>query len=458
MSAKKASPKLGHGPRPSSAKPSDVALRRRRARTAALAAVGLTIILAGGWWWQQHRALLPVVNLRDADPTVTASLQRRMDEVLRQPRSASAWGWLGALLGTYDFRPAACECLARAELWEPGNPRWPYYHALALLIATPNQAIPLLQKAVRICGNSPEAPRFRLAHLLAEQGRWEEARREFDALLAERPEFAPARLLAGRGALARHDWDKAMELARGCADDPRTARSALVLMATLHRLKGNAAGAAQTLQRSATLPPDEGFGDPYQAEVALLRGDPRGLSEQAHSLLATGYLTEAAAVIDRLRQTHPDYADTWLLAGRLGFLRKDAAAAERSLRRHLELSPRSVQGLFQLGLVLLARERLTEAAEVFDRATKLKSDLGPAYFNRGLALGRSGRNREAMAAFRESLRHNPERLESYLFLADLHLRAGERDSAMALLEEALAIDPNDPRLQALRERAQGPRP
>ena len=70
------------------------------------------------------------------DPKVVATLRARMEAVQRQPRSSAAWGWLGAILWAYDFRAEARVCLSEAERLDPTNPRWPYYHALSLIIAT----------------------------------------------------------------------------------------------------------------------------------------------------------------------------------------------------------------------------------------------------------------------------------------------------------------------------------
>ncbi len=432
--------------------------RKASWRRYAIVAALIVAAAAGSWWFWTHRVSLPSVDLGKADPKVAVLLHQHMNGVRHNPRSAESWGWLGALLWAYDYRPAARECFTRAERLDPGNPRWLYFHALSLMIATPNDAIPLLQKAASICGNNPEAPRFRLAGLLAEQGRWSEAQQEIQALLAERPEFTPALLLAARAAHAKGELESAIEMARRCTNDPRTTRGAWVLLATLHRQKGDLAAAKQALERSNAVPADEGFGDPFEAEVTLLRGDPRVLSERAHPLLAGGHIAEAAALIERLRQEHPDYPETWLLMGRLQLVRKELGPAEQSLRRYLELSPRSAQGLFQLGLVLLAQERFAEAAGLFDQATQLKRDFGPAYYNRGFALARAGQPREAMAAFHESLRHNPERLETYVLLADLHLRAGEREAALSVINQGQALSPTDQRLLTLRARAEGALP
>jgi tetratricopeptide (TPR) repeat protein len=399
---------------------------------------------------------LPTVNLASVDPTVATTLQRHLEAVRRESRSGPAWGWLGGLLWVYDFRPQAHECLAVAERFDPRDPRWPYYHGLTLMITAPDDAIEAFRRATAICGNTPAAPRIRLARLLAEQGRWEEVRQEADELLKSQPDFTPARLLKARAAQAGGDLKAALEQARLCVDDPRTARSAWALLAVLYRQQGDATAAAQAAERAGTAPLDEGFGDPFEADLTLLRSDPRALTEQAHPLLASGHVGEAARLIDRLMAEHAEFPDTWLLVGRLSLLRKDTATAEKALRRHLELSPNSAQGLFQLGLVLLAQNRLADAAASFQRAIELKPDYGPAHFNRAVALGRAGRRAEAIAAFRESLRHNPEHLETYLLLADLLILSGDPPGALTLLDQAQSIRPNEPRLPALRQRAGQP--
>jgi tetratricopeptide (TPR) repeat protein len=357
------------------------------------------------------------------------------------------------LLVEYDFRSQAQDCLQRAAELDPGNPRWPYFHGRALAIMHPTEAIHQFRRAAEICGNDPEAPRFRLARLLAEQGRWDEARREFEPLLKAKPGFTPARLLSARAAQAQGNLAGAIALARDCTSDSRTARSAWALLAILLRQQGDHDAAQHAAQRATAALADEGFGDPFEAEVTLLRGDPRSLSEQAHPLLAAGHWDAATSLIDQLVRQHPQYPDTWLLLGRLQFLRKDPAAAEKSLHHHLELSPQSAQGLFQLGLVLLAQNRFTESADAFDRATQLKTDYGPAYYNRALALARAGQIRPAMAAFNESIRYNPERADSYFLLADLCLRTGDTPRALQLLDQAQALAPADPRLRDLRRRA-----
>jgi tetratricopeptide (TPR) repeat protein len=416
----------------------------------------LTLAVVGGgiWYWPHRQTTpLPQIDLANLDPPVVTLIQKHLDEVRSQPRSASTWGKLGLLLGNYSIHALARQCLAEAERLDARDPRWPYSQSLLLATEAPEEALAKLRRTVQLCGNDPEAPRLRLATLLAEAGHWDESDRECRELLRAKPDFKPALLLTARHAQSRGKLAEATSLAQRCADDPRTARAAAILLANLYVRQGDTPAASNQTRRISALAPDVPVADPYQAAAAALRSDPRVLTEETHPLLASGHLKEAGLLIDRLMKEHSNYAETWLLAGRYQLLRKDPAAAEQSLQKHLQLEPRSGQGLFQLGMVQLAQERFAEASETFLKAAQLKPDLGPAFYNRGFALVRAGNIREAAPAFREAIRLNPERIDSYLMLADLALRRGDGAEAAKWLQQAEPLNPAHPGLRQLREKA-----
>lgn len=452
-------PRRTPSPGPPPSPPAHLQPPPRRARKrwiGLLGALALVIVVPITLWWLNRAipAPLPTPGLAGVDQSVAATIQKHLDAVRLEPRSATAWGRLGIVLREYGFKPEAQRSLEEAERLDPTNPRWPYAHAILLIVHQPLDAAVQLERVVALCGSEPEAPRYRLAKILAEDGRWTEANRELAALLQAKPDFAPARFLSALGAQAAGNLEEAITQANRCANDPRTQRAAWALLATLHHQQGKPTEAATAARRSATLPPDEGFDDPFEAEAILLRGDPRALTEYAHPLLAAGRLDEAGRLIERLVKEHSDYPETWLLQGRLEMLRKQLPAAEQSLRRHLELAPRSAQGWFQLGTALLNQNRFPEAVAAYGKATEIKPDFGPAFFNQATALARAGRPDDAMAAFRETIRHNPEHFESYLRLAELLLRSGRNADAIPVLAQARTLNPADPRLAPLLERAQ----
>jgi tetratricopeptide (TPR) repeat protein len=118
----------------------------------------------------------------------------------------------------------------------------------------------------------------------------------------------------------------------------------------------------------------------------------------------------------------------------------------------LNISTNSAQGFFQLGLVQLGLNQFEAAAATFQAALRAKPDFGPAWFNYGYALARAGNVRGAIDPFREAIRHNPEHIDSYLLLADLHLQLNERDRASDLIRQARLIDPANPKVHALEKK------
>lgn len=412
-----------------------------------LAVISLALALA--YWWGRP-AEPPLIDVRQLDASARRTVQERLDDVRAHPRSGRAWGQFGTVLRAFAFPAQARHCFQQAQRLDPKNPRWPYFQSLLDTSENPRRAIAHLRSAVALCGNEPEAPRFRLAKLLGEQGEWSEAQTQARQLLAAKPDFTPATLLLAHGAQALGNYPEALALARRCTDDPRTARAAWSLLATLRQRSGQPTTAADAMRKAMSLPADASVDDPFSAEAALLRNNPREIATQTHGLLAASRLEQANLAIEQLVRQNPQFAEGWLLLGRLQMLQKQFPAAEQSLRHFLQWEPRSTQGLFQLGTTLLNLNRFPEAADIFLQATQIQPDFGPAHFNRGFALARAGKTRDALPSFRQALRHNPEHVESYLLLADLHRQLGENQQALSLLDEGLALNPTDPRLRQLR--------
>jgi len=421
---------------------------RRRWLLPALGLVLLAITFAL-WRTQGVRPVVPTIPMRTLDATSAALVQQHLDAVRAAPRSGAAWGKLGAVLRAFEFKPEAEYCLTVATRLDPQEPRWPYLHGTLVALRSPLEAIPFLQRAVALCGNTPDAPRLRLASLLAENGRVEEARLELETLLRAVPDNAPALLTLAQLERARDENATALALTDRCLRDPRTARGAWTLRSILLQQTGNTNDAQAAAARAASLPPDLPVQDLFGNDAQQSRSDPRWLSDQAQRFLMTRQLTNAVPFVEQLLREHPGFAETWLVAGRLQLMQRRLEEAEASLSRHLALETNSVNGLFQLGLVLLEQDRLAEAATMFARAIKLKPDFGPAYFNLGVALGRSGQKPEAVASFREAIRHNPERIDSYILLADLLFDLGGRAQAQEVARQAEALNPTDRRLAQL---------
>lgn len=410
------------------------------------------LLIGGMWAWRSYFAVPPPpeVDSSKLSSKAAEALATRQAEVREHPRSGGAWGRLGMLLDAYDYDHQALACFVEAERRDSGNPRWPYLQSWLLQSQSAEQSLDKLRRAVALCGNQPEIPRYHLAKLLAERGQWAAASAELDALLTANPRFTPAILVRALGEQAQGRLAAAVQMAERCVQDVRTRKAAWSLISMCQRQLGDATAAEEAGRKSAQMPADEAVEDPWQFEVASLRLDHRVLSLPAHKFLAEGKLSEAAPLVQRLLNEHPAEAETWLVAGRYQILSGQLKDAEQSLRRHVELDAGSVQGFFQLGTALLKQDKFGEAAQVFERCAALKPDFGPAFFNQAFCVARSGNKKDAIPLFQQVLRLSPEHLETYLLLGDLYVQQGQYREATALLDQAETLRAGDPRLKALR--------
>ncbi len=438
---------------------------RFRRRAVVLTLIALLLLVAGGTvFWFLHRSsavpLPPVIPANPAEPEFTAVAEKLRGDVLREPRSARAWGRLGqALLANDRMESEAQVCFAEAERLDPANPHWPYYQATILLNQGEREAaLPYLQRAVECCAvATPDnlAPRLRLAETLLALGRRDEAETQFRQVLERNPEDARAHYGMALVAADRQDWQTSQTHLLRCLGNPFAQQKACVQLAFVSQCLSDSANAEKYRQQADRLPPDRDWSDPYVTEYLAWAVTKRNRYRHAESLEASGQLQEAASVVRPMIREYPDdYLALWLLGKILGEL-GDSREAEQALRQALRLAPDKVQVHYSLGLVLLtqaaeveqkgdkarAQRLYQEAAERSREALKLKSDYGFAHMTLGLALKGLGKRADALKSLREAVRCNPEHAQMHYYLGDLLAEEERKDEAREQLEQALSMAP-----------------
>jgi tetratricopeptide (TPR) repeat protein len=96
------------------------------------------------------------------------------------------------------------------------------------------------------------------------------------------------------------------------------------------------------------------------------------------------------------------------------------------------------------------------ALEAFRAAVALAPGFGPGWNNVGIASARLGRRAEAVASYRRAISASPGLLAPRMNLASLLLAAGDAEGAVVELEAAARLNPRDPRIAPLLERASEP--
>ena len=94
--------------------------------------------------------------------------------------------------------------------------------------------------------------------------------------------------------------------------------------------------------------------------------------------------------------------------------------AEVDYRKALEINPKSTDAMFNFGNSLLMQQKVKEAMEQFESASKVEKDqdtLAQIYPTMGVILQSSRKYQQCIEAYKESLRNNPKDDETRYNLA-----------------------------------------
>jgi cytochrome c-type biogenesis protein CcmH/NrfG len=366
-----------------------------------LAGAGLAV-----WaWTRPGPPQPPQPELTGADPEVAEAVTEARDGVLRAPRSAAAWGRYGQVLRAHDYGAEANRCFAEAERLAPDEPRWPYLHGLTLVLTEPGPGIDCLERAVRLPG--PDARRLRLAEVLLEQGRLDEAEAHLQRALERDSDSCRARLGLAQVAFAREAWRDGLKRLDGCMRDKHCRKRAATLSAEAWGRLNVAVSAERLLKQAAALPDDRPWPDPFVQEVERMQVGQRLALVQADALARQGRGPEAVALLEETVRRHPNSGQAWLLLGQTWVGLKDPGRAEQALGQAVQVAPETVEAWFQLGVARFFLGKARSAADAFREAIRLKPDHALAHFNLGHCLKQTGDAAGAADEFRAALRCRP---------------------------------------------------
>ena len=381
---------------------------------------GLLVAAATAAWIWVSAPSIPHPDLAGADPLVVLAIDDAEARVRMTPESAEAWGDLGLVLYAQSYGREAVECFRRATVLDERTWRWPFFAAAASSHLAPADGVTLMEEAIR---RDPKAvwPRLLRAEWLVTLGRGDEARADYESLLAVSPEHARARLGLARLLLTSDDADRALAALGTALDHPSTRRAARQFAAQVAARQGNRSEADRQLIAAAALPADTPWPeDPLAAELPLRRVGKRSRIKLVSQMESVGAVAEADALTRRIEEENPEIY--LFVEGRLQLQKGDAVAAEKAFRRAVEYDPRAVEIRFQLGRAIALQGRHAEAADVFRELLELEPGYGPAW----LELGRSLIDIDtsaAVAALESAIAYMPSSDEARTALSQLRTDA-----------------------------------
>jgi len=267
---------------------------------------------------------------------------------------------------------------------------------------------------------SAEPPQAALAEAVQahQGGRLEEARRMYEALLAEAPQDAAAlhwlatlHLQTGRLRPALHFFDQCLCLQPAHAEAHCNRGNTL---RCLHRTLE----AVESFDQALSLKPD-------YAEAWSNRGI---------ALQDLERWEEALRCYDRALELKPDYANAWK---NRGVALRDMGRFEEALECHdraVELQPRDAVALNYRGNALHRLRRLEEAVESYDRAVALQPGYAEAWYNRSLPLKELKRITEAIESCDHAISLQPGHADAQWHKAELLILNGDYVQGWPLFE------------------------
>ncbi len=369
--------------------------------------VGLALLIsAAGYWWYVRRNAVPdppSVDLSKTDAEIAEAVEKATARVRDNPKDGTAWGHLGMVLRAHDFDTASVQAFRTAEKLDATEYRWPYLQGLTLVLLDPDVGVECLRRAADRAPPRRTEPRLRLAEVLLERGKLDEAEQ-----LAGAGDDPRASLVRARAAADRGDWAAVLERVAACGGEPACRKKAALLRGQALAAVGKGAEADAALKEAAALPDDPAWPDPVVEQVLQLKVGTIARLSHARQLLQAGRGWEAIEALREAVRRAPSDPEAALLLGQVLVRANDPAEGKAVLSALTARHPESVEGWFQLGVADFLLGNLAAAMDSFRKAIALKPDHAQAYFNLGHCYKKAGDKPAARAAFAEAFRLRPD--------------------------------------------------
>ncbi len=356
----------------------------------------------------------------------------------------------------------AVDHLRRARDLDPGNPELPLMLAEAYMQADkPTMAVAVLRSFVR-SDSAPTQARALLGKALTDAGALEDAEEVLEQALERDPASLEAGIAMARlRYLAGHPETAVEQLEETLRTHPESTTTRMYLAIALEDL-GKRDRAIDLLRKAAQIDPDAVAIAFHLARMHRAAGDAPMAHEWARRALVLAgnrppLAIEAASALvdldrhedarDLLQGALDDHPDDTSLLFHLGLLAQhmgDDRSAIALYQQVLDQEETHPGALVNIGGLYRKGARLEEAREVAALMVRAHPEEGVGWLLAGQVAEETGLLREAARAFEKAAEYLPGRAEPRTRLAGLHLRAGDKVIAQALLEEVQEDHPDEP--------------
>ncbi|MEZ4650387.1 MAG: TonB family protein [Candidatus Eisenbacteria bacterium] len=183
----------------------------------------------------------------------------------------------------------------------------------------------------------------------------------------------------------------------------------------------------------------------------VLANSPKAYAEKfcdGYEAIFLGMHNDARDLLEDALAAQPDFALAALLYGRAYESLGDARRAENYYERAIEVQPKRTDTRNALGRLYLRQARGGDAAaypkalEAFRQMAEADPTSPDGFTNMAVVLTEMDRMDDAQSLMERALSKNPNSAALYSNLAALHLRKGEKETAVNYWRQSNAVDPD----------------
>jgi Tfp pilus assembly protein PilF/predicted AlkP superfamily phosphohydrolase/phosphomutase len=272
-----------------------------------------------------------------------------------------------------------------------------------------------------------------LAAVARNRGDLGRAETEIRAALMADPQFVDAHMQRAKLAETRKDWDAAIASYYAALEIEPSKSDALNQIGVLLQRRGKVDEAIVVMQQAIERNPD--LAAPYNNLGLLYYSQKR--------------LDQAAGVLDTGLAMRPDSPILLNSRGSLHYEKGETREAIASFEAALASDPAYPDSISNLAIIYQDLQDAEQAMRWWSRLVEVEPTNVEARVSLALIQVREGDMDAAVATLEASVDEAPEHLRSLITLGRAYREVGRTEDARTMLERALRIDPDQPRVRAM---------
>ena len=277
--------------------------------------------------------------------------------------------------------------------------------------------------------DGPPNPALAEARRLSQQGKFDQAVGQLEALAAKQPELKGVSRELGIAYYKKGDYLKAAEHLRKAREEDPNDNEAIQLLGLSYYLAGRPAEAIPLLEKVQTWYPSANVDAAYILGICYIQ---------------TKDYARARKAFAKMFDVPADSAASYLFTGRM-LLRQDyGPIAEANAQKAVALDPKLPLAHQLLGELYLYESKIPEAIAEFQKELEVNPGYAAAYYKLADAYSRVQKFDDAERLLQRSIWLDATSTGPYILLGKVLAKKGETELAVRALQRALAMDPNNP--------------